>query len=395
MKTRLVVAVSWVLSAALSACGGSSNNAPAASPVTGVAVSGQGSFADGTPIASENVQYQLILDGANMFQTGVNGCTATPAHVAGTVTEDSATSAQGNYSLSVPIQSLHAAVVQACLINSLSVEQVEGLTIKASILANSTTCPVYCSAQGDPSADCVNDCSTGNRTIVATQALTPAQISSQLQNGQGTLQWSGALKFTDLGPALDTGAGPELVVNAADAQSSAHVTQEYFAPGACEVEQSCIRAPGMRTLLRFDGTIENLGDEDLVIGAPANNPLFTNDSCHHVPLLKDIMLYELVDPASGQVVQVNNQVIGRKEGFCMMDISQVNATAAQGKFTCDNQGISAGWEDVYDAALDCQFLDITGVPKGNYNLRLTVNPEGLFQQVSTPDATANIPVTIP
>ena len=360
-------------------------------------MSGQNTFSDGTPVSSENVQYQLILDGANLFQVGPGGCTQTPAHVAGTLIENATTGAQGQYALAIPVTNLHAAVVRACQIQRLGAGQIEGITIKASLLADQNTCPVFCAAQGDPSASCVADCSAGNRTITGTYSTTPdmlATLLSELKNGTITIQ-SGIL-FSELGPALSLGAGPDLQVDAAAAQSSAHITQESFAADACEIAESCVRATGLRKLLRFDGTIQNLGSSDLVIGSPDNNPLFTLSSCHHVPLLQNIMVYELIDPTTNQLVMVGNQqIVGRKQGFCMMDISQVNASAPQGQYDCNNQGITAGWADIYDSSLECQYLDITGVPSGNYNLRLTVNPEGLFSESDLTNNIVSFPVTIP
>lgn len=385
------------------ACGSSSGDAVAAratapgASINAVDITGQGKFADGTPVASQNVQYQLILDGANMFQAGVNGCLPTPAHVAGTVIQNATPNAQGNFTLNIPVSSLYAAVVRQCTIQQLHSSQVEGLTLRASILADSTTCPAYCSAQGDPSADCVNSCSTGNRTIDASQSVTQDQLAALLQNlTGGAIQWNQPMTFTGLGPALGTGSLPDLQVDGNAAKNTAHVDQESFDPSSCEVAEQCVRAPGLRTVLRFDGTIENLGDADLVIGSPANSGLFTQSSCHNVQLLKNIMLYELIDPQTGAVVQVDNQdIIGRKQGFCMMDITQINATAPQGKYDCSNQGITRGWADVYDSALDCQFLDVTGVPPGDYTLRLTVNPDGLFEESDSTNNSAELPVTIP
>jgi hypothetical protein len=382
---------------ALSSCGSNDNSQSAGQAqgnVLTISVSGQGALADGTPVASESVQYQLILDGANMFQAGVDGCLPTPAHVAGTVIQNSTADAHGNFAISVPITSLQAAVVRQCSLQELNSSQIEGLTIKASILANATTCPAYCSALGTPGASCVDDCTTGNRTLIASQSLSAQQVDAALQNG--TIQINQNLQFTGLGPALETGSGPDLQVDGNAAQNSAHVDQESFDASSCEVAEACVRAPGKRTVLRFDGTIENLGSSDLVIGDPTNSGLFTVSSCHNVELLKNIMLYELIDPATGSVVQADNQdVIGRKQGFCMMDITQINATAPQGQYNCENQGITRGWADVYDSALDCQFLDITDVPAGNYHLRLTVNPDALFDESDMSNNTVEVPVTIP
>jgi hypothetical protein len=397
----LITATSLALFA--SSCGSDSNpsanqprlrQAAAGAAVTSLAVTGTGTFADGTPVASKSVQVELILDGANLFQAGYNGCLPTPAHVAGTVIQSATSTAQGQFSVSVPITSLTAAVVHQCSLQQLNTSQIEGLTIRASILADATTCPVYCSAQGDPSSTCVSDCTTGNRTLNASQALSDAQVLAAIQGG--AIQVSQNLTFDGLGPSLSTGPGPDLTVDGAAAQSSAHVDQESFSQSSCEVAEACVRAPGLRTVLRFDGTIENIGASDLVIGSPQNSGLFTTSSCHNVALLKNIMLYELIDPSSGKVVNVDNQaIVGRKQGFCMMDITQVNATAPQGQYSCTNQGITRGWADVYDSALDCQFLDITGVPAGNYQLKLTVNPDGLFQESNTTNNTVSVPVSIP
>ncbi|MDR3606367.1 MAG: lysyl oxidase family protein [Oligoflexia bacterium] len=384
-------------------CGSSTNNNPALAPaapgypINSIEVSGQDTFADGSPIASKTIQYQIILDGANMFQAGIDGCLPTPAHVAGTVIENATSDLQGQYSLAVPITSLKAAVVKQCWILQLHSSQVEGVTLRASILADDTTCPGYCSAQGDPSETCVDDCETGNRTIIASQSLSGDALNALIaQAPNGYIAWTQALVFSGLGPVLTPGGGPDLQVDGSAAQASAHVDQESFDASSCEVAEQCVRAPGLRTVLRFDGTIENLGAADLVVGNSANSPLFTASSCHNVKLLKNIMLYELVDPDTGTTIQVGNQdVIGRKQGFCMMDITQINATAPQGQYDCDNQGITQGWADVYDAALECQFLDVTGVPAGNYLLRLTVNPDQLFTEIDYSNNTVSVPVTIP
>ena len=40
-------------------------------------------------------------------------------------------------------------------------------------------------------------------------------------------------------------------------------------------------------------------------------------------------------------------------------------------FTCTNMGISSGCSDVYASNLDCQWIDITGTPNGNYWLTVS------------------------
>ena len=73
--------------------------------------------------------------------------------------------------------------------------------------------------------------------------------------------------------------------------------------------------------------------------------------------------------------------------------------AGPAKYTCSNQGISVGWSDVYDASLDCQWIDVTGVAPGQYLLRVTINggPNGahVFAESDYTDNVATVPVTIP
>ena len=50
------------------------------------------------------------------------------------------------------------------------------------------------------------------------------------------------------------------------------------------------------------------------------------------------------------------------------------AWSAFPQYDCVFQGLSAGWADVYSSDLDCQWLDVTGVPEGDYLLRMEEAP---------------------
>jgi hypothetical protein len=386
--------------APLLGCGSGSNGPAQAAGVAGglkqIAITGQGAYADGTPVADKNVQYQLIVDGSHLFQPGT-GCKETPAHVAGTTIINQTSGSKGEYSLLISVGQVKAAVVRECSLQALNADQVTTLRLNASVLADETNCQAFCSAQPEAGADCVNTCSQGNRIISASKTLATAEVKALLQNtSDGTVKWDQPLVFGALGPPISEGVGPDLLVDGDAAKASAHVTHENFSDSSCEVAEKCVRAPGNRTLLRFDGTIQNLGSSDLILGDPASNPQFQKSSCHKVNLLLDIMLYELLDANTGEAIKVGDQaVIGRKAGFCMMDIAQINSTAPQGQYNCDNQGITAGWADVYDSALDCQFLDITDVAAGDYTLKLTVNPDGVFSESATENNSVEVPVHIP
>ena len=60
-----------------------------------------------------------------------------------------------------------------------------------------------------------------------------------------------------------------------------------------------------------------------------------------------------------------------------------------------DQGIQAGWSDLYGNTLDCQWLDITDLPAGDYQLKVSLNPSREIQEVTFDNNTAVVPVKIP
>jgi hypothetical protein len=65
------------------------------------------------------------------------------------------------------------------------------------------------------------------------------------------------------------------------------------------------------------------------------------------------------------------------------------------QFNCEEQGIQRGWSDLYGNTLDCQWLDITDVPPGDYRIQVTLNPSRALQEVTLDNNIASVPVTIP
>lgn len=68
-------------------------------------------------------------------------------------------------------------------------------------------------------------------------------------------------------------------------------------------------------------------------------------------------------------------LVGRKQGFCMIDIARSSGNRAQQFTTCAYQGITSGWADIYGQQLDCQYIQIDGLAEGIYVLEVQVNPE--------------------
>ncbi len=188
------------------------------------------------------------------------------------------------------------------------------------------------------------------------------------------------------------GALPDLIVWAPAAAPVIATTT--VSANNCQVLEGCV-AVGTRRLLRFTMETRNLGPGDLVLGNPANNPLFQFATCHGHYHFESFAQYTLLDTNYNPVMLDTNVVVGRKVGFCIEDTSRWSPTApASQKYDCSNNGMQAGWADVYSQNLDCQFVDVTGVPAGNYYLQMTVNPDALLTEADLANNTVLVPVNI-
>jgi hypothetical protein len=184
---------------------------------------------------------------------------------------------------------------------------------------------------------------------------------------------------------------PDLIINRSRLVSSVEIRDQFFAATDCAVFEGCIKSSGNRKLLLFEVAFANIGKADLVIGNPNDNPqLFESSPCHGHHHLRGAASYELLSSDGRSVL------VGRKQAFCLRDNSPYLSTAGPSHgYDCDDQGITAGWEDIYPKNLDCQWLDITGIPGGTYTLKITVNPDGVFEEASYANNAASALVTIP
>ncbi|HSU53204.1 MAG TPA: lysyl oxidase family protein, partial [Candidatus Dormibacteraeota bacterium] len=166
------------------------------------------------------------------------------------------------------------------------------------------------------------------------------------------------------------------------------ITTESFAANTCAVMEGLIQA-GTRRLIRFDTETENQGNADLFFGNPASNPLFVWAPCHAHYHFQNYMSYRLRD-AQGRLAAV-----GLKVGFCILDVFRWNPNSSgAAKYTCSNQGIQTGWGDLYDSTLDGQWIDITGLPDGNYTMELEANPLGIIQESNYGNNVTTVPISI-
>ena len=174
---------------------------------------------------------------------------------------------------------------------------------------------------------------------------------------------------TSAASALQSGPLPDLVLDEAYLLDSTRFDVQTI-QDPCAVQQGCATGLGDRRVVRFGSRMGNIGEADFLLGAPEQqNALWTQDSCSMRFSLAGFARYELRD-ASGQLV-----LAGTKNEFCMTDAEEwIPESGAQcHKYTCKNQGIVPGCADNYGTDLPCQWLDVTDVPAGDYELSVTVN----------------------
>jgi hypothetical protein len=185
---------------------------------------------------------------------------------------------------------------------------------------------------------------------------------------------------------------PDLIVNEGALRASLEFSAEQFSPSDCAIVEGCVSGTGTRKLLRFTVGTPNIGTADLIMGDPEANPdLYEYSPCHgHYHF---IGYSEYVLMSRGRATPI---VVGRKQAFCLLDSAPYAAGARPSSgYTCDYQGITVGWQDIYYSNLDCQWLDITDVPPGNYLLTVEVNPERKIVERNYRNNAAAVPVTIP
>lgn len=193
----------------------------------------------------------------------------------------------------------------------------------------------------------------------------------------------GAAQRTSVGrdfPIYDNGGKPDLTVDPKRFVSQMEIVDRYFdeIDDACAFEEHVIGGPGYRRLLRFDTVVINGGNGDLVVGTrsdPDNPyaPWFEFAACHGHYHIRDFSEYQLLK-LDGSVA-----AIGHKQGFCFEDSLKYGDNKSHG-YDCDFQGITSGWGDWYYKQLVGQWIDITGVPEGDYIVRITINMAGTFAE---------------
>lgn len=218
-------------------------------------------------------------------------------------------------------------------------------------------------------------------------------------------------------PCQQDGVCPDLSVDGIRLLQFARVSTTLVDEDDCNVAEGNTE-PGVRSLLRFTTKTPNLGEGDLALGDPSGKPYFEWATCHehwHFQSYADYRLWNAStyvewvqhrqnhpDKTADEVMALHPGLLaglmaGHKQGFCLIDVELafiIAPIAATHHRSCDNQGISPGWADVYGSNLDGQFVDVTGVEPGAYVLEAEVNPDWIIEEEELSNNAAAILVII-
>jgi len=182
-------------------------------------------------------------------------------------------------------------------------------------------------------------------------------------------------------PIYDNQGKPDLTPDPKRFVSQMEIVDRLFQAGDCELVEGSVGGTGYRRLLRFDTVLINSGDGDLIVGSPTdpNNPyvqqgVFEFSPCHHHYHIKGFSNYQLLNMDRTVAAQ------GHKQAFCLEDLLKYSNDNKSNGYTCASQGITSGWADWYFKQLSGQWIDITGVPEGDYIVHVEINAAGTFAE---------------
>ncbi|XP_063147143.1 protein-lysine 6-oxidase-like [Candoia aspera] len=176
---------------------------------------------------------------------------------------------------------------------------------------------------------------------------------------------------------------PDLIPDPYFLQASTYIQKVQMYALECAAEENCLARsayqPGVskissRVLLRFPQRVKNQGMADFLPVKPRHE--WEWHSCHqHFHSMEAFSNYDLLDAVSHKKVAE-----GHKASFCLEDTTCDAGVRRRYACTAHLQGLSPGCYDTYHANIDCQWIDITDVPPGEYILKVTVNPDFLVAE---------------
>ncbi|XP_015906151.1 lysyl oxidase homolog 2 isoform X2 [Parasteatoda tepidariorum] len=175
---------------------------------------------------------------------------------------------------------------------------------------------------------------------------------------------------------------PDLVPDEVEVERSAYLEDRQLLFLQCAMEENCLSSEAykldkndygwlyeQRRLLRFTARIGNIGTTDFRPFLPKH--AWEWHMCHlHYHSMEVFAHFDIIDMKGVKVAE------GHKASFCLEDNNCISGV--EKKYACANygdQGISVGCTDTYLHNIDCQWIDITELPPGIYNFKVSINPE--------------------
>jgi hypothetical protein len=144
-----------------------------------------------------------------------------------------------------------------------------------------------------------------------------------------------------------------------------YVTYRWIPKDSCSIVEGCVGGQGWRRLLQFNASAKNLGTEALNIGdvdyyidsdagtPNSNHHIYEYSACHHHYHFSHYGTFAY----GGQN--------GGKRAFCLESVQRYSnheeSPTHNPYSTCSFQGMEKGWGDQYNAGIECQWVDVTGV----------------------------------
>ncbi|KZC03737.1 Lysyl oxidase like protein 2B [Dufourea novaeangliae] len=174
----------------------------------------------------------------------------------------------------------------------------------------------------------------------------------------------------------------DLVFDHIELMRTAHLEDRQLYWLQCAMEENCVASPAYtiqresqnwhletRRLLRFTARILNAGTADFRPSVPKH--LWEWHMCHmHYHSMEVFATFDVFAENGTRLAE------GHKASFCLEDNQCL--PGVEPRYKCANygdQGISVNCSDVYKHNIDCQWVDISELPPGQYTFKVAVNPE--------------------
>lgn len=162
------------------------------------------------------------------------------------------------------------------------------------------------------------------------------------------------------------------------------------------VVQEGMAPPGLHKVVRFRTSLPNVGQTDLVLGNPAEQPgRFVWSDCHrhyHVieyaayrvwepqdyeayKFLRTLYPFAPADDVLSQLPPDQQPVRGTKHARCVIDLVVFDPQRAGAPHfrSCSYQGITVGWADLYNPTVTGQWVVIDDLVPARYLMEIEVN----------------------